>query len=135
MKSDFESDYQSFDLDAKYKNPPKIFLLTSIASISFGSFLGVFSLYGVNTAKLATDGAEYSFGLIGYLLCAVIPIVLFQIYTNRHASLTKNNREVPYDNYAGTKIQNIFKKVLAIGLLAAALPVWVFLQPIAERFA
>lgn len=135
MKSNFDSEYQTFDFDATLKNPPKVLFFTAVTSITFGLSIGAISLYGVNTAKIATDRAEYFLGLIGYLLCAVIPIVLFQIYTNQHTYLTKNNREIPYDNYAGLRIQNIFKKVLAIGLLAAALSVWVFLQPIAERYA
>ena len=117
------------------KKPPTSLFLFTIASISLGTFLGIFSLYGVESAIVATDSKEYLFGFSGYLLCAVFPIILFQVFSKKHNNMSKDIRTEPYDQYAGISIQNRFKKLLAIGLFTAGISVWVFLQPIAESFA
>ena len=45
------------------------------------------------------------------------------------------NHDQPYDVYAGTKNQTRFLKVVLVGLISAALSIWVFFLPIAEKFA
>lgn len=135
ISSSFDSDSSSLVFDPVSKKPPTSLFICAIASISAGALLGIFSLYGVNSAIVATDVMEYLFGILGYLFCAVFPIILFQVFTRKHSNMSKNIRNEPYDQYAGINIQNRFKKVLAVGLVSAALSVWVFLQPIAEKFA
>lgn len=135
MSNDFDSVDSSLVFDTPHKKPPTFLFTGAIICISLGTLVGLYGLHGINSAMIATDNSQYSFGFIGYLLCAVIPIVLFQLFISKHSFLSKNSKNEPYDNYAGLKIQNIFKKVLAFGLITAALSVWVFLQPIAERYA
>ena len=135
MGNDFDTNATSLVFDTPLKKPPKLLFYVAITSISIGTALGIFGLYGINTAILASNSQQYLVGLVGYILTALLPIVMFQLFISRHSSLSKNSKDEPYDNYAGLSTQNIFKKVLALGLVTAAMSVWVFLQPIAERFA
>lgn len=135
MQGDFNADYPSLMFDTPLKKPPSVLFSGAIASISTGTLVGVYGLYGVNKATIASSSAQYTFGLVGYLLSAVIPIVLFQLFVTRHAALSKMSKQEPYDIYAGIEMGNTFKKILALGLITAAFSVWVFLQPIAELFA
>ena len=135
ISSSFDSDSSSLVFDPENKNPPTSLFICAIGSISAGTLLGIFSLYGVKSGIIATDQKEKLFGILGYLLCAVFPIILFQVFSKRHSNMSKDIRNQPYDQYAGISIQNRFKKLLAIGLFTAGISVWVFLQPIAESFA
>jgi hypothetical protein len=68
-------------------------------------------------------------------LTALIPIVLLQVIRHSHTSSLHKNQDEPYDIYAGTIHQNRFLKVVLAGLISAALSIWVFFLPIAEKFA
>ena len=135
MDNDFSADVPSLGFDPQYKSPPSFLYFSCIASIALGALIGVVGLYGEITSKLASTNAQYAVGFIGYLLSAILPIIFFQLFDAKHKKLAKNNKNEPYDNYAGIKMHNNFKKVLAVGLIMAAFSVWVFLQPIAEKFA
>ena len=135
MENDFSTDLSSFVTDQQYKRPPSVLYFGAIASIALGALIGLVGLYGEITSKLASTNAQYAVGFIGYLLSAILPIIFFQVFDVKHKKLAKNNKNEPYDNYAGINMHNNFKKVLAVGLIMAAFSVWVFLQPIAEKFA
>lgn len=135
MSHGFESGSASLVFDTPLKKPPKILLIIALVSIGLGTFFGISGLYGINTAVLASNSQQYFWGFVGYFFCAVLPIVLFQAFSVKHSALSKASKSEPYDNYSGISLHNIFKRVLAIGLLTAALSVWVFLQPIAEKYA
>jgi uncharacterized membrane protein YfcA len=104
-------------------------------------FLGLFSVIagtcvgvlGIVTSK--TDSSQYLFGTLGYFLTALFPIVLLQIIRNRHTRAVQKNQEEAYDIYAGMINEARYKKIVLLGLISAALSIWVFLQPIAESFA
>ena len=135
MSSDFNVSDSTLIFDTPLKKPPTKLFISALVSISIGSLIGLYGIYGIVTASVASNSSQYLIGLIGYMLSAVIPIVLFQIFVTIHKSLSQSSKSVPYDSFAGISKQNAFRKVLAVGLLTAAFSVWVFLQPVAERFA
>lgn len=114
------------------KRPPKILLILSLLSVTLGLLVGV---YGVITAATASNSEEYSLGLAGYFLTALLPIVLLQISRSRHSSALAVNQEEPYDSYAGQQMESKFLKVVFVGLISAGLSIYVFFLPIAEKFA
>lgn len=128
---DFGGGFGGFD--GPPKQPPKILTYLGLTSVLLGALVGA---YGVRISLSgSTNTIQYVIGGIGYLLTAVIPIVLLQVVRSKHAASLQNNKEVSYDIYAGTKQQSFFLKIVATGLLAAALPIFVLFLPLAERFA
>jgi len=125
-----DSDENSVSYDIKLKKPSKVLFYLGVLSVLAGTSIGVF---GFIAAK--TDSSQYLFGVLGYLLTAIFPIVLLQILRNRHSKAVQKNQEEAYDIYAGMLNEARFKKIVLLGLASAALSIWVFLQPIAESFA
>ena len=115
--------------DAPLKKPPKYLFYIGITSIALGFLLGI---YGLKSAD--TNAKQFTFGLAGYIFTAVLPLLLFAISQKRHKADTSNNHDAPYDVYDGTVLQNRFRKLLLVGLVTAALPIWIFFTPIAENF-
>jgi uncharacterized sodium:solute symporter family permease YidK len=74
-------------------------------------------------------------GFFGYVLTALIPIIVLQILVMTHKKDLANNKAIQYDDYSGLKMQNRFKKVVLSGLISAVLSIYIFFLPIAERFA
>jgi hypothetical protein len=126
-----DSNVDSFDADYVLKKPPVILFVLGILSVLLGISAG---LYGILTKENASNSQEYLVGFVGYLLCAVIPIVLLQIIRNSHRKALEQNHDQPYDVYAGTQNQTRFLKVVLVGLICASLSIWVFFLPIAEKF-
>lgn len=134
MSSDlFDSSGDFGGFDGPPKQPPKILTVLGLTSVFCGLLVGI---YGVRaTSGGSTDASQLLLGGIGYLLTAVIPIVLLQIVRTKHTSALSNNKEVAYDIYAGMKQQTLFLKIVAIGLLVTVLPIFTLFLPIAEWFA
>jgi hypothetical protein len=127
---DSSDDYVGMDM--VLKKPPVILFFLGIFSVLFGTVAG---LYGVLSKNTASNSKEYLIGLTGYLLTAVVPIVFLQVIRHSHQKALDQNHDQPYDVYAGTKNQTRFLKVVLVGLISAALSIWVFFLPIAEKFA
>lgn len=119
------------NFDPSLKKPSKVLFYLGVLSVLAGTCIGIF---GIITAATATNSREYLIGLTGYVLTALIPIVLLQVIRHSHTSSLHNNRVEPYDIYAGTLNQNRFLKIVLAGLISAALSIWVFFLPIAEKF-
>ena len=133
MKADFmDSSDDYVGMDMVLKKPPVILFFLGIFSVLFGTVAG---LYGVLSKNTASNSKEYLIGLTGYLLTAVVPIVFLQVIRHSHQKALDQNHDQPYDVYAGTKNQTRFLKVVLVGLISAALSIWVFFLPIAEKFA
>ena len=133
MKSDFMDSSDDFvGVDIALKKPSFILFFLGIFSVLFGTAAG---LYGVLSRNNASNSQQYLTGLTGYLFTAVVPIVLLQIIRHSHQKALDQNHDQPYDVYAGTKNQTRFLKVVLVGLISAALSIWVFFLPIAEKFA
>ena len=118
------------NFDPSLKKPSKVLFYLGVLSVIAGTCVGVL---GMLTAK--TDSSQSLFGILGYFFTALFPIVLLQIMRNRHTKSVQKNEEEAYDIYAGMLSEARFKKVVFLGLVSAALSIWVFLQPIAESFA
>ena len=127
--NDFSEDAVSFG--GALKKPSAFMFFLGLFSVIAGTCVGVL---GILTAKTATNSGEYLLGLTGYVLTALIPIILLQVIRHSHTSALHKNQEEPYDSYAGTIHQNRFLKVVLVGLISAALSIWVFFLPIAEKF-
>lgn len=127
-----DSGEDSVGFDVSLKKPSKILFYFGVLSVLAGTFIGIL---GIVSAKTATNAREYLLGLTGYVLTALIPIVLLQVIRHSHSKALHNNHDAPYDIYAGTLNQNRFLKVVLAGLISAALSIWVFFLPIAEKFA
>ena len=131
MNSDFsDSSGDAVGFDPKLKNPSAFMFFLGLFSVIAGTCVG---LLGIITSK--TDSSQYLFGTLGYFLTALFPIVLLQIIRNRHTRAVQKNQEEAYDIYAGMINEARYKKIVLLGLVSAALSIWVFLQPIAESFA
>ncbi len=133
MNSDFsDSSGDAVGFDPQLKKPSAFMFFLGLFSVVVGTCVGIL---GIVTSKTATNSREYLLGLTGYVLTALIPIVLLQVIRHSHTSSLHKNQDEPYDIYAGTIHLNRFLKVVLAGLISAALSIWVFFLPIAEKFA
>ena len=130
--STFSSDDGFYGSNTPPKKPPKILFYVGLFSVIFGTLVGA---YGVFSAETASNSMQYLLGFSGYLLTALLPIVVLQVIVTSHKKDFANNQAIPYDDYSGLQMQKKFKKVVLTGLISAALSIWVFFLPIAERFA
>lgn len=130
--STFPSDDGLYGSDAPPKQPPKILFFAGLLSVILGTFVGA---YGIISSGAASNSKQYLTGFFGYVLTALIPIIVLQIIVMTHKKDFANNQIIAYDDYSGLKMQNKFKKVVLTGLITTGLSIWVFFLPIAERFA
>jgi len=130
--SAFSSDDGFYGSDAPPKQPPKILFVVGLLSVLLGTLIGA---YGIVSAETASNSQQFLVGSSGYLLTALFPIIVLQLILIKHTSALALNQEEPYDSYAGEQMQSKFRKVVLVGLFSAALSIWVFFLPIAERFA
>ena len=126
-----DSSEDAVGFDIPLKKPSTVLFFLGVFSVIAGTCVGVF---GIISAETATNSREYLLGLTGYVLTALIPIVLLQVIRHSHTSSIHKNQDEPYDIYAGTNHQNRFLKIVLAGLISAALSIWVFFLPIAETF-
>ena len=124
-------DDDSFGNDTPWKKPPTIFLYIGMASVVSGLALGVYGLIRSG----ASSSQQHLFGAIGYVLTALLPIILLQLIRQAHASALAVNEDEPYDIYAGQQLQSKFLKLVLIGLISAAFSIVVFFLPFAEGLA
>lgn len=122
-----EQDFGGFD--GPLRKPPAILFYAGLTSVVLGILIGG---YGIYLAESASNTQEIVIGIVGYLLTAFIPIILLQIIRAKHARALAANQDEPYDIYAGGQLSSRYLKVVLLGLLGAALPIWVFFLPIAE---
>lgn len=130
------SESLSFDegfggLEGQLQKPPFLLFYIGLSSVIVGILIGG---YGIFSASSASNSEELVIGIVGYLLTALIPIIILQIIRNKHANALAANQDEPYDIYAGGQMQTRYLKVVLLGLIGAALPIWVFFLPIAEKF-
>jgi hypothetical protein len=125
-------DDDSFASDMPWKKPPTILLYIGIASVVSGLALGI---YGVIRISGTSSTQQYLFGGIGYVLTALLPIILLQVIRQAHASALAANEDHPYDIFAGQQLQSKFLKLVLIGLISAAFSIVVLFWPIAELLA
>jgi len=130
--STFPSDDVVYASNTPPKQPPKILFVVGSLSVLLGTLVGA---YGILSAETASNSKQYLVGFSGYLLTALLPIIVLQIIVTSHKRDFANNQVQAYDDYSGLKMQKKFKKVVLMGLISAVLSIWVFFLPIAERFA
>jgi hypothetical protein len=130
--SDFSSDDGFYGSDGPPKQPPKILFVVGLLSVLLGTLIGA---YGIFSAGTASNSQQYLLGFSGYLLTALFPIIVLQLILTKHTKALALNQDEPYDSFAGALMQSKFRKVVLVGLISAALSIWVFFLPIAERFA
>lgn len=132
MSTDSLASTPAFDVfdQAPQKPPTQLFYVTAL-SISIGFALG---LFGILRHVGLSSSQEYFIGGVGYLLTALLPIVMLQITRAKHDAAKANYIEKPYDFYGGDILQRKMLKSVAAGLLCAALPIWIFFSPLAEKF-
>jgi hypothetical protein len=130
--STFSSQDGFYGSDVPPKQPPKILFLAGLLSVLLGTLVGA---YGVFSAGTSSNARQYLLGFFGYVLTALIPIVVLQIIVTSHKKDLASNQTIAYDDYSGLKMQSRFKKVVLSGLISAVLSIFVFFLPIAERFA
>lgn len=115
--------------DETLKRPPKILTYLGLLSVVIGALIGV---YGVMNLSGSTTSSQVILGGVGYLFTAFIPIVLLQVVRSKHAVAFRKNKETAYDIYAGIQQVSMSLKIVAVGLLVAALPIYVLFYPLAE---
>jgi hypothetical protein len=130
--SDSFSGNGSLEVDFQERRPSKLFPIIGILSVTLGLILGI---YGFITQDGSTSRQQYLLGALGYLLSALVPIVLLQLSWTKHISSVSNNVHSPYDIHAGEQQQSLCRKITLIGLLVAALPIYIFFLPVAEYLA
>lgn len=137
--SPFASGEFSYDENAPLRRPPKMLFWAGLLSVGMGVLLGIYgfdkSNFGIVASGGATGTEQQVIGVLGYLLTAIIPIVILQIIRMGHAKAVAQNKEQAYDIYAGSQMLSRFLKVVLVGVVSAALPIWIFLIPIAEVYA
>ena len=107
--STFSSDDGFYGSDAPPKQPPKILFFAGLLSVLLGTLVGA---YGIFSAGTASNSKQYLTGFFGYVLTALIPIIVLQIIVMTHKKDFANNQTIAYDDYSGLKMQNKFKKVV-----------------------
>jgi len=117
--------------DEKLKRPPKILTYFGLLSVLIGALIGV---YGVMKLSGSTTSTQIILGSLGYFFTAFLPIVILQIVRSKHAAALRENKDIPYDIYAGIQQRSRSLKIVAAGLLVAALPIYVLFLPLAEKF-
>lgn len=131
MNSDsfnFSGDYDDEDYSGTARKLPVYLLYIGLASVLCGFAVGV---YGLMYAL--TDTQQLITGGIGYVLCTVVPIALLLLIIAKHESARRDPNSGRYDSVGGNKLLKNFRKfVVLAGLIAAALPIWVLLTPIAQ---
>jgi len=127
---DTKDDFQVFDVPERKPSP--LLPALGVVSVAIGLMIGV---YGFLTQNGSTSSEQYLFGSLGYLLTAVLPIILLQIVWSKHRASVNNNANSPYDLHAGEKQQSFCRRLTLAGLIIAALPIYIFCLPIAEYFA
>ena len=130
--SAFSSDNLVYPRDVPPKQPPKILFVVGLLSVLLGTLIGG---YGIFSAGTSSNSRQYLLGFFGYVLTALIPIIVLQILVMTHKKDLANNKTIQYDDYSGLKMQDRFKKVVLSGLISAVLSIYIFFLPIAERFA
>lgn len=118
-------------LDGQLQKPPYLLFYIGLTSVILGIAIGA---YGIAISSTASNSEELIIGITGYLLTALLPIIFLQIIRAKHASALAANQDEPYDIYAGGEMSARYLKVVLLGLIGAALPIWVFFLPIAEKF-
>jgi ABC-type arginine transport system permease subunit len=133
MRTDFPGgdDSPAF-FDVPLRKPSKVLFIGGLVSVCVGIIIGLLGLISIRTAS---NSQEYELGFLGYLLTALIPIILLQLMFNSHKKALTKNHDEPYDIYAGNVGISRFKKIVFIGLITASIPIWVFFYPIAEIYA
>ncbi len=116
--------------DSPVTQPPKYVLPAAIVSILLGLALGV---YGEFFLASATSQSQVTFGLGGYVFALIIPIVLLQLLLKNHNRQMKDNPH-GYNIHGGIQTQKFLRKVVGVGMLAASLPIWLLVTPLAEKF-
>ena len=132
--SPFSSDDLVYTSDAPPKQPPKILFLAGLLSVLFGTFIGGYGIFSFSVGT-SSNSRQYLLGFFGYVLTALIPIIVLQIIVTSHKKDLANNQTISYDDYSGLKMQTKFKKVVLSGLISAVLSIFVFFIPIAERYS
>lgn len=123
---------QGFDgFDGTLRKPPMYLFYLGLTSVTIGILIGG---YGIFIAGHASNSQELIIGIAGYLMTALFPILILQLIRSKHAHALAANQEQPYDIYAGGQMESKYRKVVLVGLIGAALPIWVFFLPIAEKF-
>jgi hypothetical protein len=125
----FDEGFGGFD--GPLQKPPYLLFYVGLSSVVIGILIG---LYGILSSSSASNSGEIIIGIVGYILTALLPIVLLQIIRAKHANALAANQDEPYDIYAGGQMSSRYLKVVLLGLIGAALPIWVFFLPIAEKF-
>ena len=132
--SAFSSDDLVYTSDAPPKQPPKILFVVGLLSVLLGTLIGAYGIF-IFFAGTSSNARQYLLGFFGYVLTALIPIIVLQIIVMSHKKDLANNQTIAYDDYSGLEMQNKFKKVVLSGLISAVLSIFIFFLPIAERFA
>jgi len=132
MRNEFSNeDISSSIFDVPLRKPSKALFFGGFSSVAVGILI---SLWGLKSIGTASNTKEYELGFLGYLFTALVPIILLQVIFSSHKNSVTNNHDVPYDIYAGNLNIARFKKIVLVGLISAAMPIWVFFYPIAEKF-
>ena len=100
----FSLDTEFYGSDGPLKHPPKILFIAGLLSVLLGTLIGV---YGIVSAGTASNSQQYLVGVSGYVLTALLPIILLQIILVKHTRAIALNQEEPYDSYAGEQIVGI----------------------------
>ena len=130
--SAFHSNNIVYPQNVPPKQPPKILFVVGLLSVLLGTLIGA---YGIFSAGTSSNARQYLLGFFGYVLTALIPIIVLQILVMTHKKDLANIKTIQYDDFKGLKNQNDFKKVVLSGLISAVLSIYIFFLPIAERFA
>ena len=111
--------------------PPTFFFYIVLASVSIGAAIGV---YGMVRPSGLSNTQQYLIGGIGYILTALLPIALLQITRSKHDAAKANYKDRSYDFYGGERLQKLMLRSVALGLICAFAPIWIFFSPLAEKF-
>ena len=125
----FDEGFSGFD-ESPLK-PPTFFLYIVWSSVVVGALIGI---YGIVRPTGFSNAQQYLVGGIGYVLTAILPIVFLQISRRKHEAAKAAYKERSYDFYGGEKLQKVMLRSVAVGLVSAFAPIWIFFSPLAEQF-
>ena len=108
---------------------PRLFPLVSVCSAFVGFVLAVLhtSLFGL------FRGLGLPIGILGYLLCLIVPVFAFFLLEAQKIRMQKQYRS-RFDAYHASQVSEMQKRITIVGVALSLMPIWYVAGAVGEWF-